>query len=104
MSIDDDEDLGEPLEESVEDELDAEEGEPAAAASSGGGGGGGGPAVDPADDPELRTVSSRQKLREEMDSEIERFLSQGGRITEVPANVTADPPKKPESNYGGRPI
>ena len=32
------------------------------------------------------------------------FLARGGKIAEVPANVTADPPKKPSPDYGGRPI
>lgn len=42
----------------------------------------------------------RQRLRDE----IEAFLARGGMIRQIPENVLADPPKKPESNYGGQPI
>ena len=31
-------------------------------------------------------------------------LARGGKISEVAPNVTADPPKKPTPDYGGRPI
>lgn len=50
------------------------------------------------------SIASRQKARDELDSQIAEFLARGGKINEVPANVTADPPKKPTSDYGGRPI
>lgn len=46
----------------------------------------------------------RHSLRQQLQSDIEAFLASGGTITEVPANVVADPPKKPQSNYGGQPI
>jgi hypothetical protein len=62
------------------------------------------PAKNPEDDPEERTVSSRQSLRDEMDRQIQEFLSRGGKIQEIDPNVTADPPRKPESDYGSRPI
>jgi hypothetical protein len=75
-----------------------------AGASSGGGGGGGGPAASAEDSPDERTVASRQKLREEMASEIEAFLARGGKIAQIEPNVTADPPRKPDSDYGSRPI
>lgn len=58
----------------------------------------------PEDVPEERTVSSRQGLRDEMARQIEEFLARGGRIQEIDPNVTADPPRKPESEYGSRPI
>ncbi|KEQ14072.1 hypothetical protein GZ78_25930 [Endozoicomonas numazuensis] len=51
-----------------------------------------------------RTVESRKKLRESMNAQIEAFLNSGGEIEEVPSNITADPPKKPSSEYGNRPI
>ncbi len=51
-----------------------------------------------------RTVESRRRLREMMDSQVEEFLAKGGKIEEVPSNVTADPPRKPASDYGNRPI
>lgn len=50
------------------------------------------------------SIASRQKARDELDAQIAAFLARGGTINEVPANVTADPPKKPTSDYGGRPI
>ncbi len=54
--------------------------------------------------PDARTVSSRNRLRHKMHDEIEAFLAQGGTIREIAPHVTADPPRKPTSNYGGRPI
>lgn len=53
---------------------------------------------------EERTVESRKKLRASMEAQIEEFLKKGGEIEEVPSNITADPPKKPSSEYGNRPI
>ncbi|MGR6872028.1 transcriptional regulator SutA [Pseudomonas sp. HK3] len=52
----------------------------------------------------LRSIASRQKLRSKMDNEIEAFLQKGGAINEIEPNVMADPPRKPTSNYGSRPI
>lgn len=52
----------------------------------------------------LRSIASRQKLRSKMDNEIEAFLKKGGSINEIEPNVMADPPRKPTSNYGSRPI
>lgn len=75
-----------------------------AGASAGGGGGGGGSTAAAEDSPDERTVASRQKLREEMASEIEAFLAGGGKIAQIEPNVTADPPRKPDSDYGSRPI
>jgi hypothetical protein len=63
-----------------------------------------GPAVNHEDVPEERTVASRQKMRDEMSQEIEAFLARGGKIQHIDPNVTADPPKKPDSDYGSRPI
>lgn len=56
------------------------------------------------DSPEERTVASRQHLREQMAREIEEFLARGGKINQIEPNVTADPPRKPDSDYGSRPI
>lgn len=53
---------------------------------------------------ETRSVTSRIRLRSQLGSDIERFLAQGGAINKIAADVTADPPKKPESNYGSRAI
>jgi hypothetical protein len=50
------------------------------------------------------SIASRQKARDELESQIAEFLARGGKINQVEPNVTADPPKKPTSDYGGRPI
>ena len=50
------------------------------------------------------SIASRQKIRDELEDQVAAFLARGGTINEVPANVTADPPKKPSPDYGGRPI
>lgn len=52
----------------------------------------------------LRSIASRQKLRNQMENQVEAFLKSGGSINEVEPNVMADPPRKPTSNYGSRPI
>ncbi|MEY8205373.1 MAG: hypothetical protein RPR40_09890 [Bermanella sp.] len=52
----------------------------------------------------LRSLASRKKLRDKVDTEVEKFLSGGGAINEIEPNVMADPPRKPTSNYGSRPI
>lgn len=51
-----------------------------------------------------RSIASRQKLRNQVDDQVAAFLSEGGAINEIEANVMADPPRKPTSNYGSRPI
>ncbi len=51
-----------------------------------------------------RTVASRDSVRQKIADDIEAFLSKGGRIDEIAPDVTADPPKKPENNYGSRAI
>lgn len=50
------------------------------------------------------SIASRQKIRDELEDQVAAFLARGGVINQVPANVTADPPKKPSPDYGGRPI
>jgi|GEM_PF-5185160 len=42
--------------------------------------------------------------REELNRQIEDFLSTGGSIDRIEATVMADPPKKPENKYGSHPI
>lgn len=42
--------------------------------------------------------------RDELNRQIEEFLSSGGRISQIEPNVMADPPKKPENKYGSHPI
>ena len=53
---------------------------------------------------ELPSVEAKQKERDSLARAMEEFLSRGGKVQEVEANVVADPPKKPDSKYGSRPI
>ena len=53
---------------------------------------------------DTRTIASRKRLHDQMNSEIEAFLAHGGEINQVEPHVTADPPKRPVSHYGQRPI
>lgn len=100
---DEDDDMDDDVEaEEAEDGAEVEEpGEEAEVVTRGSGGNA--PKKDE-DDPEERTVTSRQGLRDEMSRQIEEFLARGGKIAEIDPNVTADPPKKPQSDYGSRPI
>ena len=90
-----------PVDDEVEDEAE-ESGEEEASVSAGG-------REPPAprvdlDDAETLTVSSKEALRRQLEEEMERFLAKGGRIQEIPPDVTTDPPQKPVSNYGSKPI
>lgn len=56
------------------------------------------------DHAEDRSVTSRNRLRDKIQNEVENFIAGGGRINEIEPHVTADPPKKPSNSYGSRPI
>lgn len=56
------------------------------------------------DEDSIKTLNAKQNVRNQLDADIEAFLKGGGAIEEVGANVTADPPTKPVTKYGGRPI
>ncbi len=105
----DDEEIDE-LEADGAEEEEAEEGadDSTESASGGSDGGGGGAAKSEAaalaQEAEERTVASRQAQRDEMDRQVAEFLARGGQIKQIDPNVTADPPRKPESDYGSRPI
>ncbi|MFL0811120.1 MAG: hypothetical protein K6L76_11950 [Agarilytica sp.] len=49
-------------------------------------------------------LSAKEAERLRIHAEVEAFLAEGGEITTVDTNVMTDPPKRPESNYGGQPI
>jgi hypothetical protein len=49
-------------------------------------------------------VGLKQIQREQLNAQIESFLDSGGRISRIAANVLADPPQKPTSNYGSQPV
>jgi uncharacterized protein YdaU (DUF1376 family) len=53
---------------------------------------------------EMPSVEAKQKERDALAKAMEEFLSRGGKVQEVEPNVVADPPKKPDSKYGSRPI
>jgi hypothetical protein len=53
---------------------------------------------------ELPSVEAKQKDRDALARAMEEFLARGGKVQEVEPNVVADPPKKPDSKYGSRPI
>lgn len=50
------------------------------------------------------SLAARNKVRDAMQAEIEAFLAKGGKIQQIDDNVMSDPPRKPVSNYGSRPI
>ena len=56
------------------------------------------------DDIEYGSQAAREALREAMASDVEAFLARGGRIQEVASDVMGDPPRKPQTSYGSRPI
>ncbi|MGE2461439.1 transcriptional regulator SutA [Pseudomonas aeruginosa] len=53
---------------------------------------------------ELPSVEAKQKERDALAKAMDEFLSRGGKVQEIEPNVVADPPKKPDSKYGSRPI
>ena len=53
---------------------------------------------------ELPSIEAKQKERDALARAMEEFLSRDGKVQEIEANVVADPPKKPDSKYGSRPI
>jgi hypothetical protein len=57
-----------------------------------------------ADEAETLSVSSKEALRRQLEEEVARFLAKGGQVQEIPPDVQADPPQKPVSSYGSKPI
>ncbi|MEP4547150.1 MAG: hypothetical protein ABJ000_13315 [Saccharospirillum sp.] len=51
-----------------------------------------------------RQLADREALRSQMAGEVEAFLKAGGKVEQVERGKRADPPRKPESQYGSRPI
>ncbi|MEM7098783.1 MAG: hypothetical protein AAF541_11035 [Pseudomonadota bacterium] len=49
---------------------------------------------------EVYTPEARDTDRKQLAADIEAFLSDGGKMHEIPTGERADPPKKPENNYG----
>ncbi len=53
---------------------------------------------------DTRTIASRKRLHDQMNNDVDAFLARGGQINKIDPHVTADPPKRPVSHYGQRPI
>jgi hypothetical protein len=49
---------------------------------------------------EVHSTAARAALRDTIAADVEAFLKRGGSIEKVADDQRADPPKKPESNYG----
>jgi hypothetical protein len=49
---------------------------------------------------DLYTPEARAEARDQLESDVEKFLKSGGTVSEVPKGERADPPRKPENNYG----
>ena len=98
LEVGEDDDTEEGLETAAEDVADDDGGEdapaPAAKCKS--------KAAVSVDD--LPSVEAKNKERDALARAMEEFLSKGGKVQEVEANVVADPPKKPDNKYGSRPI
>lgn len=49
---------------------------------------------------EVYSPEAREEQRDQLASDVEKFLKSGGKVDEVPKGERADPPRKPENNYG----
>ncbi|MEM9624408.1 MAG: hypothetical protein AAF993_22400 [Pseudomonadota bacterium] len=49
---------------------------------------------------DVYTPEARAAQRGQLADDVENFLAQGGSVSEVPKGHRADPPRKPENNYG----
>ena len=48
----------------------------------------------------VHSVTAKAAAREELERDVEAFINKGGSVEQVPRSYRADPPKKPENNYG----
>jgi hypothetical protein len=49
---------------------------------------------------DVHSVQAREPIRSRLEADVEAFLACGGNIEEVPKDLRADPPKRPQSTYG----
>lgn len=49
---------------------------------------------------DVYTPEAKEDDRSQIAADLERFLADGGAVNEIPRGERADPPKKPENNYG----
>lgn len=92
-----DEDEGEELEAADEGDTDEDDGSDRAVAS-------GKKSKAVVSEEEMPSIEAKQREREALERAMAEFLARGGKVQEVEPNVVADPPKKPDSKYGSRPI
>ena len=46
------------------------------------------------------TPEAKAEERGQLANDVEAFLKSGGKVKDVPKGERADPPRKPENNYG----
>ncbi|WLQ12257.1 hypothetical protein O5O45_21260 [Hahella aquimaris] len=63
-----------------------------------------GAAVKQAANSESQSLAIKNKIREQLQSDIEAFLQRGGQVQTIANDVRADPPRKPDMQYGSNPI
>lgn len=56
------------------------------------------------DELEGASLAAKERERQLLAQQIEEYLARGGKVQEVNDDVLNDPPRKPESKYGSRPI
>jgi hypothetical protein len=56
------------------------------------------------DDGSDRSITSKARARQILEEQIQCFLRNGGAVVDVAHDVINDPPRRPVSNYGSRPI
>lgn len=49
---------------------------------------------------DVYTPEARSIERDQLAADVEAFLKKGGKLREVARGERADPPRKPENNYG----
>ena len=49
---------------------------------------------------DVYTPEAKADERDQLANDVEKFLKRGGQLKEVPRGERADPPRKPENNYG----
>ena len=53
---------------------------------------------------DIESPNVKDKIRVQLQDDIEAFLQRGGKVQMIEQDVRADPPKKPTSAYGSSPI
>ena len=53
---------------------------------------------------ECSSQTEKNKMRSQLQDDIEMYLRNGGKVKCIDPNVRADPPRKPNSQYGNNPI